>query len=153
MGKLSIATLFAAASMIALPAAAADMHANTVRIPVSGKSHPQIMREIDDAAFTVCGVAAVDAACVTDARLDAHRQLDRIEQAGQPARKVDAATSVRISLKGKSRAEILQEIDAAAQSVCQDLFSVEHRECVAQAVGAAKRQLAADTRFNALALN
>lgn len=154
MGKLSITTLFAAASLVALPAAAADLQANAVRIPVAGKSRVQLLREIDAAASAVCGVAVVDAGCLSDARFDAHRQLDRIiPQANQSSHTGDGATSVRISLKGKSRAQIFQEIDAAAQSVCQNLVSFERRECVAQAAGAAKRQLAANVRFNALALN
>ncbi len=151
MGKLSITTIFAAASLIALPAAAADLQVNSIRIPVAGKSRVQLLREIDDAAFTVCGVAAADAACLGGARYDAERQLDLLmPKANQPA---NDPTTVRISLKGKSRAQIFQEIDAAAAHVCQDLVSVERRECVAQAADAAKRSLAATAGFNALALN
>jgi hypothetical protein len=153
LGKFQIASLFAAASLIALPAAAADL--NTVHIPVAGKSRVQLQQEIDVAALQVCGEAAVDSFCVTEALYNAERQLDRaVPKASRPAKAHVAAndpTEVRISLKGKSRAQIFQEIDAAAQAVCASSF--EQRECVDAAVSEAKRSLAANARYNSLAMN
>lgn len=54
-----------------------------------------------------------------------------------------AAQLVRISLAGKSAAQIDAEIRAAAQSVCTDRKAVASADCVSGTISDANRQLAA----------
>jgi len=153
------AAAFAAVALVALPAAAADLHvannsASVVRIAVAGKSHDQLRQEIDAAASKVCGA---DTACVTDSKFDAERQLREIDAKSHQGNRIEVArndpNTVRISLKGKTRAQIEQEIDAAAAKVCKTLSIGEQRECASQAAGDAKRRLAEAGGIGALALN
>ena len=154
------ATAFAACALMALPAVAADLHvahsaSSVVRIQVAGKTHDQVRQEIAAAAVKVCGDAGAN--CVDDARYDGERQLRELDARAHPVNRIEVArndpNTVRISLKGKTRAQIEQEIDAAAVKVCKGASIAEERECKTQASADAKRRLAEAGAVGALAFN
>lgn len=156
---IKLATLAAVAvSAFALPAAAADLHVSSaatpiVRIAVAGKSAETLNVEIAAAAETVCGRPdTAKGGCVSVAIRDANRQLRAIQRAHEAAASgVEVArndpTTVRVSLKGKSSAQIEADIANAARSVCK--ASTGHGNgwtfdaCVSASVQDAKSRLAA----------
>jgi hypothetical protein len=154
---------FAVTALAALPATAADLHvatsaASVVRISLTNKSPAQITLEINAAARTVCTGLNASETCFADAVSDANRQVQDITgKSRQPAAKIEVArndpSTVRISVKGKSFAQLNQEIDAAANTVCKGSMGVDFRECVASASQDAKRRLAEANKVGALAMN
>jgi hypothetical protein len=166
---IKLATLVAvAASAFALPAAAAELHVSSVanpvvRIAVAGKSAETLSAEIAAAAETVCGRPdTAKGGCVSMAVRDANRQLAAIKRAHEAAASgVEVArndpTTVRVSLKGKSVAQIDADIAAAARSVCK--ASTGHgngwtfEACVNASVQDAKSRLAAASTSRQVASN
>ena len=150
----SVAAVFAVSALIAAPASAANLRVSSpndpvVRIAVNGKTVAQLNTEISAAATAVCGAGADDAtkACYRDAVSDADSQLAAITRASQSSAKLEVAkagpSSMRVSLVGKSPAQIDDEIDAAARSVCKVTAAdrSEYADCVSAAVADAKVQL------------
>lgn len=163
MIKLVSGAAFAVIALAALPASASDLHvansaASVVRISVANKSPDQLTREIEAAARTVCAGPSASDGCYVDAVRDANRQVQDITgKSRQPAARIEVArndpSTVRISLKGKSAAQINQEIDAAANTVCKGAVGSEFRDCVTTASQDAKRRLAEANKVGALAMN
>lgn len=152
-----VALAAVAVAAFALPATAADLRVSSlanpvVRIPVAGKSAEALSAEIAAAAETVCGRPdTAKGGCVSLAIHDANRQLAAIKRAHDAAASgVEVArndpTTVRVSLKGKSSAQIEADIATAARSVCK--ASTGHGNgwtfdaCVASSVRDAKSRLA-----------
>lgn len=144
-----LAAVVTVSAAIAAPASAATL----VRVPLAGKTSVQINNEIKAAAQTVCAKekAAFVAACLESTTYDANRQLASILKGRTGATKVsarrEAVSVVRISLKGKSAAEINAEITTAAKAVCKasnDFTNrYEFQACVGGTVRSAKAQLQA----------
>jgi hypothetical protein len=140
-------------ALVALPASAADLHvanstALVVRITLTNKAADQLSKEIDAAARLVCADAAAGADCVAEVRDDANRQVRELTARIHPSApgKIEVArndpTSVRILLQGKSVAQVSQEIEAAAATVCKGSAGADFRDCVADAIRDAKGRLA-----------
>lgn len=153
----TLAAVLAVSAFAAAPAAAGDLRVSShespvVRIPVAGKSADALRVEISAAAETVCGRPdTAKNGCVAVAVRDANRQLKAINRAHDVAAgRVEVAradpTVVRVSLKGKSAAQIDSDIDAAARSVCKASTGAgvgpAFGECVAASVKDAKTRLA-----------
>ncbi|QUD86133.1 hypothetical protein [Phenylobacterium montanum] len=153
---MAIAALVAVSAMIAAPAGAQTAAAQTVsvardispvvRIALDGKSDVQINDEIAAAASKVCGGSA-GGDCYYETLLDAKNQFYAYIHARQaPVGRVDAATSgadlVRVSVAGKSPAEVDREIRAAAQKVCKaaSTDAIDFAECVSAATDNANAQ-------------
>ena len=153
---LKIATFAAAASVAALiagSAGAADLRVFSpttpaVHVSVASKSAAQIDADIHAAADTVCKGA--DGSCVETAISDADAQLRAINRANRVASgpaNVEVAranpSTIRVSLKGKSRAAIEAEIKSAANTVCKSTSTngAEFGVCVSEAISDAKSQL------------
>ena len=162
MIKLISVAAFAVTALAALPASASDLHVansatSVVRISLVNKSAAQITQEIKAAAHTVCtGLNASDT-CYVDAVSDANRQVQEITgRSRQPAAKIEVArndpSTVRISVKGKSFAQINQEIDAAANTVCKGA-GMDFSDCVTASAQDAKHRLAEANKVGALAMN
>jgi hypothetical protein len=161
--KLVSGAAFAVIALAALPASASDLHvansaASVVRIALANKSSDQVSREIDDAARTVCKGPSASEGCYMDAVRDANRQVQEITgRSRPPAAKIEVArndpSTVRISLKGKSVAQINQEIDTAANAVCKGALGADFRDCVTTASQDAKRRLAEAGKTRTLAMN
>ena len=161
--KLFSGAAFAVIVLSALPASASDLHVansatSVVRISVANKSPDQLTREIEAAARTVCGGPSASDSCYVDALRDANRQVQDITgKSRQPAARIEVArndpSTVRISLKGKSIAQINQEIDAAATLVCKGAVGADFRDCVRAASQDAKQRLAEAGKIGALASN
>jgi hypothetical protein len=127
---VTLAAVVAASALASTPALAGDLRVSShesavVRIPVAGKTADALKIEISTAAETVCGrPGAARSDCVAVAVRDANRQLKAINRAHDlTAGRVEVArndpTSIRVSLKGKTPAQIENDIDAAARSVCK----------------------------------
>ena len=163
MIKLISGAAFAVIALAALPASASDLHvanstASVVRISVANKSSDQLTQEIAAAARSVCTGPSASDGCYADAVRDANQQVQDIAgKTRQPTAKIEVArndpSTVRISLKGKSTAQINQEIDAAANTVCKGALGAEFRDCVAAASQDAKHRLAEANKVGALAMN
>lgn len=169
MIKFAALAAAVAVSAFALPAAAGDLHVTTtanpvVRIPVAGKAADVLAFEIQQAASSVCtarsGAALTD--CVEAAVRDANRQLKAIKRAHQsPEERIEVAradpTTVRISLKGKSPAQIELDIQVAARSVCKattgQSTGMSFNNCFSSSVKDAKSRLAQITPNRQLASN
>lgn len=166
MIKLSaIAAAALVASAFAAPAFATDLHVSSktvsaVHVPLAGKSSDQITADIKAAAETVCADKGA-ATCIALAVSDANRQLSAIRRAHDTAGKVEVArndpSTIRVSLKGKTSAQILADVDAAAQSVCKAATHASHgmsyNACVATSSRDAKERLADITRHQQVASN
>lgn len=166
MIKLSaIAAAALAISAFSAPAFATDLHVSSktvtaVHVPLAGKSADQITADIKSAAQTVCGDAGASS-CIALAVSDANRQLSAIRRAHDVTGKVEVArndpSTVRISLKGKTDAQILADVDAAANSVCKAAThtsrGVTFRNCVETSARDAKERLADITRRQQVAAN
>lgn len=157
---IKVATLAAVVAFSALasaPAVAGDLRVSShetpvVRIPVAGKTAEALRAEINTAAVDVCGRPDVEKnGCVALAVRDANRQLKAINRAHDlAAGRVEVArndpTTVRVSLKGKTTAQIESDIDAAARSVCKASTGAAvgptFSSCVASSVRDAKSRLA-----------
>jgi hypothetical protein len=143
--------LFAACSaLIAAPAGAQTVSvardaAPVVRIALAGKSDAQINDEITAAAAKVCGGAA-GGDCFYETLLDAKSQFYAFIHAHQPVAKLAAAPTgaglVRVSLAGKSPAEIDAAIREAAQKVCKAASTdpIDFADCVTTATDDANAQ-------------
>jgi hypothetical protein len=161
--KLISVAAFAVTALVALPASASDLHvakstASVVRIALANKSPTQISQEINAAARTVCTGLNASETCFADAVSDANRQVQDITgRSHQPAAKIEVArndpSTVRISVKGKSFAQLNQEIDAAANTVCKGAMGADFHDCVTAASQDAKRRLAEANKVGALAMN
>jgi len=149
--KFVSAAAFAVCAIAAMPASAADLHvanstASVIRITLTNKSPGQLSKEIEAAADLVCADANASSGCVEEALLDANRQVRELTKGPKGAAKIEVArddsTSVRISLVGKSAAQVSQEIETAAAHVCKNEVGADYRECVADSVQDAKGRLA-----------
>lgn len=123
-----------------------------VRIPVAGKSDDQIRAEIRAAAWQVCGAA--EDRCIDNSVADAERQLDAIVHVKAPLRQAvdaDGALMMRVSIAGKTQAQVRHEIDIAAHTVCQPTAqeASDYRACVGQAISDAQHQLSRFTLASA----
>jgi len=156
MNKFSAFAVAAAVTLLSGAAAqAADLRVSTsltpvVRVSLAGKSAAQIDAEIKTAAQTVCTTTKnlVDKDCANSAVADARRQLSSAPKVRSPGIKLEIARNdaqvARVSLKGKTPAQIDADIEAAARTVCsaaRNFNNVEYRACVARSVRAAKTQL------------
>ena len=150
MIKFVSVAAFAVCAIAALPASAADLHvanstASVIRITLTNKSPGQLSKEIEAAANLVCADANASSGCVEEALLDANRQVKELTKGAQGAAKIEVArddpTSVRISLVGKSAAQVSKEIETAAAAVCKNETGAEYSECVTEAVQDAKSRL------------
>lgn len=150
MQKHLVLVTVASTALLSGVANAAELHvlnpvAPMVRIAVAGKSADQLKAEIQSAAETVCGAA--DTACVQDSIDDANRQLASLQRAKADFGPVEVSKegplTARVALAGKSRAQVLVDIKAAARAVCQPAASnaAEFRDCVDTAVSNAQYQL------------
>jgi len=147
--KFACLAAAAAATLFALPAAAADLRVSrnpspVVRIAIAGKTDAQVASEIKAAAATVCGADA--GSCVQTAAREANRQYAAIKRSrGAPTAKVEVAredrTSVRVPVTGRSLAQINADIEVAAKSVCKAVGASDFRGCVDKAARSAKAQL------------
>jgi hypothetical protein len=127
---VTLAAVVAASALASAPALAGDLRVSShqsavVRIPVAGKTADALKLEISNAAETVCDRPDVAKnGCVAVAVRDANRQLRAINRAHDVvAGRLEVArndpTTIRVSLKGKTPAQIENDIDAAARSVCK----------------------------------
>ena len=141
---------------------AADLHvanstASVVRITLSNKAPAQLTREIQAAAELVCTDANASVNCIQDTIADANRQVRELTKGNPGFTKIEVArndpTSISISLAGKSAAQVNQEIDAAATTVCKGELGADYRECVAGAAADAKHRLSETRRGGKLASN
>lgn len=163
-----LAAVLAVSAFAAAPAAAGEVRVSShenpvVRIPVAGKSADALRVEISAAAETVCGRPdTAKNGCVAVAVRDANRQLKAINRAHEVAAgRVEVAradpTVVRVSLKGKSAAQIDSDIDAAARSVCKASTGASvgpaFGECVAASAKDAKTRLAQSVTGQQVASN
>ena len=157
---VSIATF--AVFAVSAPAMAADLHvansaASVVRITLSNKVPEQLNREIQAAAELVCADANASVNCVSDTIADANRQVRELTKGRPGFTKIEVArndpTSISISLAGKSAAQVNQEIDTAASTVCRGEVRDDYRECVAGAAADAKHRLSESRRGGKLASN
>lgn len=145
----ALAALVTVSAAIAAPASAATL----VRVSLAGKNSVEINNAIKTAAHTVCASEKATAveACLEGATYDANRQLASILKARSGASKVwarrESVSVVRVSLKGKSSAQIHAEIRAAAEAVCKTSSGYnsrsDFRACVGGTVRSAKAQLQA----------
>lgn len=149
MIKFVSVAAFAVCAIAALPASAADLHvanstASVIRITLNNKSPGQLGKEIEAAANLVCADANASSSCVQETIFDANRQVKELTKGAQAKIEVarDDPTSVRISLVGKSAAQVSKEIETAAASVCKSASGAEYRECVSDAIQDAKGRLA-----------
>ena len=153
----TLAAVLVVSAFAAAPAVAGEVRVSShenpvVRIPVAGKSADALRVEISAAAESVCGRPDVAKnGCVSLAVRDANRQLKAINRAHDVAAgRVEVArndpTTIRVSLKGKTAAQIDNDIDAAARSVCKASTGAgvgpAFSECVAASVKSAKTRLA-----------
>lgn len=159
MAAAAVSALLATSAFAAEPAAPVLKVSSPadpmVRITITGKSSDQLAAEFKAAAESVCGVPSdQDADCVKVAIEDANRQLSAINArqntpvaSAQVASNVqvtrDDKTEVRISLTGKSAAQIDQDIQDAAQTVCKasGYAGGDLTACVNASVSVAKLQL------------
>lgn len=127
---VTLAAVVAVSALASVPAAAGELHVSSrenavVRIPVAGKTADALRVEISTAAESVCGRPDIEKnGCVAVAVRDANRQLKAINRGHEAAAgRVEVArndpTVVRVSLRGKTAAQIDSDIDAAARSVCK----------------------------------
>lgn len=147
--KFACVAAAAAATLIAMPAAAADLLVSrtpnpVVRISVVGKTDVQVASEIQAAAATVCG-AETDA-CAQAAVRKANRQYAAIKRNREVAMtKIEVVrqdrASVRVAVAGRSMEQIHADIDVAAKSVCKVVGGPDFRGCVEKASRSAKAQL------------
>lgn len=147
--KFACLAAAAAATLFALPAAAADLRVSrnpspVVRIAIAGKTDAQVAAEIKAAAATVCGADA--GSCAQTAVREANRQYAAIKRSRvAPTAKVEVAredrTSVRVPVTGRSLAQINADIEVAAKSVCKAVGASDFRGCVDKASRSAKSQL------------
>lgn len=162
----TFAAVAALTAFAAAPASAADLRVASnpvVRIPVAGKTAEVLSAEIQAAAEKVCDQPdAGKNGCVAVAVRDANRQLRAINRAHDlAAGRVEVArndpTVVRVSLKGKSSAQIDTDIDAAARSVCKASTGYQagpvFGACVSASVRDAKSRLAQAVTTRQLASN
>lgn len=158
MKKFVGAAAFTLCALLAVPAGAADLHvanstASVVRITLTNKAPEQLNKEIDAAAHLVCADVNASSDCFSEVVRDANRQVMELTGKGRAA-KIEVArndpTSVRISLKGKTVAQVSQEIDAAAANVCKGQAAFDYRECVAAAIQDAKGRLAEAKKVGAV---
>ncbi len=158
---VSVAT-FAVCAIAAAPAMAADLHvansaASVVRITLANKAPELLSREIQAAAQLVCTDANASVNCVQDTIADANRQVRELTNGRAGFTKIEVArndpTSISIALAGKSIAQVNQEIDAAATTVCKTEVGADFRECVAGAAADAKHRLSETRRSGKLASN
>jgi len=163
-----IAAVMATSALIAAPAGAADLRvsnptATSVHISLTGKSADQLASEINAAAKLVCGDRTdFDHGCFDSAVADANDQVSAINAAQHRVARADVDVerdgpdTIRLSLKGKSRAQLEGEIAAAARTVCSRTTAggAEFSLCVDAATLDAKEQLGAlaqlspDKRFS-----
>ena len=147
---MAFALFTAFAALIAAPADAQTVSvardaAPVVRIALAGKSDAQINDEIAAAAAKVCGGAA-GGDCFYETLLDAKSQFYAFIHAHQPAAKLATAHAgadlIRVSLAGKSPAEIDAAIRDAAQKVCKAASSdqIDFADCVTAATDNANAQ-------------
>jgi hypothetical protein len=130
----------AAAALFAVPAWAADLHlsvgpGSAVRIPVAGKSRPQLDAEVAAAARQVCAeVIAYDSGCLPEVLGSARLQLDALGASGalageapRPAQhlaKLDPEPSQpepRLCVGGAETVSCLSDAIRAARSKAADL--------------------------------
>lgn len=118
----------------------------SVRISVAGKTTDQVQDEIRVAAKTVCGRA--DFECYDQAVANAERQFYAMRHPASEEAKVvptalDEPLTVRVPVAGKTRDQLLQDIDAAAHTVCQPMVHVEsdYQACVNHALSNARDQM------------
>lgn len=147
--KFACLAAAAAAALVAMPAAAADLRVSqeptpVVRISLIGKTDAQVAGEIKTAAETVC--AAEAGSCVQTAVRNANRQYAAIKKARDGgATKVEVLredrATVRVKVAGRSIEQIHADIDAAAKSVCKAVGTADFRGCVDKASRNAKTQL------------
>lgn len=153
----TLAAVLAVSALASAPAVAGDLRVSSrenavVRIAVAGKSADALKVEINNAAENVCGRPDIEKnGCVALAVRDANRQLKVINRAHDVAAgRVEVArndpTTVRVSLKGKTSAQIENDIDAAARSVCKastgHAAGPDFGSCVSASVRDAKSRLA-----------
>lgn len=147
--KFACLAAAAAATLLALPAAAADLRVSrtespVVRISLIGKTDSQVSREIADAAGKVC--EGEGRACVQASIRQANRQYAAIKRSRDAVTtkveviREDRAT-VRVKLAGRSIEQIHADIDAAAKTVCKAVGGADFRGCVDKATRNAKNQL------------
>lgn len=124
--------------------------ATAIPVALAGKSRAEVDAEVSAAARKVCSDdKGLDSACFSDAVDQANDQLDAIARANRTVASADVDVSregpstIRISLKGKSPAQIDAEISAAAHQVCHEATSggMEYDSCVESATSDAKAQL------------
>jgi len=151
----ALAVAFAASTLMAAPASAADLRVSSpanpsVRISVAGKSSAQMTAEIKAAAISVCSNGqGLDNTCLSDAIQDANSQLGALTAAHRIAASTnvrvsrEGPTSVRVSLKGKTPSQVDTDITAAAHAVCKEssIGNSDYLSCVTAAVDDAKVQL------------
>ena len=157
LNKFIVAAAFTVGALVAMPAGAADLHvvnssASVVRIILTNKSPDQLNKEIEAAANLVCADVNAGNDCVSEVIFDAKKQVTALT--GKTLGKIEVArndpTSIRVILKGKSVAQINQEIETAAATVCKNASVAEYRNCVAEAVSDAKGRLAEAQKAGAL---
>jgi len=151
----ALTAALAVSALVVAPATAADLRILSpndpmVRISVAGKSPAQLTIEIKAAAQLVCSdKSGLSDSCVDAAIDDATDQLAALTAshhlaiATQLQVSRDGPESVRVSLTGKSPAQIDHDIQAAAAMVCKDQGSVTgvDADCVEAAIGDARLQL------------
>ncbi len=141
----SIAAAVAVSALMTAPAGAAELRVNSpttpvVHISLAGKTTAQVNTEIKAAANTVCGTW--NGACISEAISDAQDQYAAITRMGHKVADASGAnrlnvsrtgpTTIRVSLKGKTSAQIESEVQTAVQTVCKSTnptFS-DYRACV-----------------------
>jgi hypothetical protein len=148
---MAFAALATVAVLIAAPAGAQTVsvardEAPVVRIALTGKTDAQINSEIAAAATTVCGGSA-SGDCYYETLLDAKSQFYAFIHAHQPIAKLAtapaSATLIRVSVSGKSPAQVDAEIREAAQKVCKATSNdpIDFGDCVTAATADATTQL------------
>lgn len=148
--KFACLAVVAVATLIAMPAEAADRRASStpdavMHVGVDGKNAAQVAREIKAAAVAVCRGEAE--ACIRIARQDANRQYaalrvsrDEADTAAVQMLRDDSA-SIRVNLVGRSPAQVEADIKIAAKMVCEAVRAGESRGCLGNATRSAKTQL------------
>jgi hypothetical protein len=152
----TLAAIFAVSALASAPAVAGDLRVSShenpvVRIPVAGKTAEALKIEISTAAETVCGRPdTAKNGCVSVAVRDANRQLKAINRAHDVAAgRVEVArndpTTIRVSLTGKTAAQIDTDIDAAVGPAFGSCFSASVRDARSRlAQVATNRQVASN---------
>lgn len=148
--KLAYLAATAAVTLVATPAAAANVRVSreptpVVRVNVIGKTDAQVAAEIKAAAATVC--SATFSPCVEAATANANRQYAAIKRAlgGAGGTRVEvvreARHSIRVKVAGRSIEQINADIAVAAKTVCKSVGGPDYRNCIDQASRDAKSQL------------